>query len=113
MITDTTLTAIQKQFRRLKWQCDAWERAEWRLTLEEYISLWADRWRERRTLKLVLLRRDESKPYEIGNVFIDTRSNQVKRMWEEYRKNASGRQDAVRAADERALARQKLRDESR
>ena|ERR1700691_4186100 len=112
-LSQTVQSEIRSQFRRLKWQCEAWQRAEWKLTLEEYTELWRLRWRDRRRDKLVLLRHDESRPYEIGNAFIDTRRFQVQRMWAEHRKNKDASADAMRQADLRALERKKLRDESR
>jgi hypothetical protein len=108
-LSQTVLGEIRAQFKRLKWQCDRWQLAEWLLTLEEYTDLWRSRWRYRRQDNLVLLRVDEDKPYEMGNVFIDTRTNQVKRMWENHRGNKERSAQAEREADERVLARKKLR----
>jgi hypothetical protein len=85
-LSETVYSEMQRQWRRLKWQCDTWQRAEWRLTIEEYVAMWAPRWRDRRAQKLVLLRVDEAGAYEVGNVYIDTRTNQIKRQWALYRR---------------------------
>ena len=85
-LSETVLAAIAAHFRRLKWQCDTWERAEWNLTLDQYIDLWRSRWRDRGRDKLVLMRVEEDKPYQMGNVFIDTRRYQVQRQWALYRR---------------------------
>ena len=68
---------------------------EFLLTLDEFITLWAPRWHLRRASKLVIARTRATGPYQIGNVRIDTRSNQVREMHAEYRK----RREAQRAAD--------------
>jgi hypothetical protein len=85
-LSQTVLGEILAQFKRLKWQCDTWQRAEWRLTLDQYVAMWVPRWRDRRRDKLVLLRVDEAGAYEVGNVYIDTRTNQIKRQWALYRR---------------------------
>jgi hypothetical protein len=85
-LSQTVLVEIRAQFKRLKWQCDTWQRADWRLTLDQYVAMWAPRWRDRRRDNLVLLRVDESGAYEVGNVYIDTRTNQIKRQWALYRR---------------------------
>jgi hypothetical protein len=60
-------------FQRQKQNAVCWRKIEWNLTLWQWWGVWQEsgKWNERgRGQGYVMCRRDHSKPYEVGNVFI-------------------------------------------
>lgn len=83
-IPTLVLADMRKHFARLAWGARRGT-YQWNLSWEQFVELWHPHWADRRRRKLVICREDHTKPYELGNVWIDTRSNQVKQLWKNYR----------------------------
>jgi hypothetical protein len=79
----------------------------WKLTFPEYVKLWADHWNQRRRLNLVMCRTNYAGDYEVGNVRIDTRSNQLRDQWKAYRRRL-GLPDGSMQTVEGELKRQEI-----
>jgi hypothetical protein len=89
--SEVVLREMRRQFDRLTGHRNAFQEADWNLSWEAFVELWRPHWRDRRRLNLVICRTDHMKPYALGNVYIDTRSNQVKQQWKNYRDRISRR----------------------
>jgi hypothetical protein len=84
--SEVILVEIRRQFYRFSNHRNEWGDLDFELTLNQFISLWRPHWRNRRTMKLVLCKRDFTLPFDACNSIIDTRANQIKRQWAAYRK---------------------------
>jgi hypothetical protein len=47
---------------------------EWSITLEQYVDIWGNKWKERRVRSYVFCRLDLTGPYSADNMTIQTRS---------------------------------------
>jgi hypothetical protein len=83
--SETVIREMNRQFQRFVGHVNSFREPDWNITFEEFADLWRPHWSDRRRLNLVICRIDHLKPYESGNVYIDTRSNQVKQQWKNYR----------------------------
>lgn len=95
-----------REFCRHKRELTRADRA-WKLTFPEYVNLWADHWKHRRRRNLVMCRTNHAGAYEVGNVRIDTRSNQLKEQWKAYRRRL-GLPDGSKQTVEQELKRQEI-----
>jgi hypothetical protein len=84
-ISETVLNEMRRQFNRFAKAVRYNDAPYWELSWEAFVELWRPHWRDRRRLNLVICRDDHMKPYALGNAYIDTRSNQVKQQWKNYR----------------------------
>jgi hypothetical protein len=75
--SNTTLAEMGREFRRMRRGAE-FRGSQWLLTLDEFIEVWGNQWRDKRRLNLVLCRNGYKGPWAIGNVRIDTRANQVR-----------------------------------
>jgi hypothetical protein len=84
--SDIILKEIRRQFYRFINHRNEWDVPDFELTLDQFIKIWKPHWRNRRTMKLVLCKRDFVLPFRLDNCFITTRADQIKRQWVAYRK---------------------------
>jgi hypothetical protein len=85
---DPFTIAIKPAFR-LSRDWAARQGVPWRLTLEEFIALWRPHWFKRGPTRqgLILCRLAHRGPFELGNVYIGTRSEYVTE-WHAIRRRA-------------------------